>query len=317
MKPFFAHNPEESKQEFLRNLKVRYLDQKFLYFGEGSNLYYKYVNAASNSDVKDWEVKSFVEGITANVEKKEKLAIFSIGCGSAIIDKDYMTILHEAGYDFTFIGIDSSEVMIQLAEETMKDVPFKTEFWVEDIVSPMFVKRVANTLKDFDRGVFAIIGGTIGNMVQTEIADTLYNVMFPGNLMIFECMIREANSKIGDLKLFNRYASRLKDENNINFVLHPLDMLGVPRNIGSLELENFLEESIGVLTFRFSFRFKEAYTVHFLDEYIHFIPPEKIKLIEVRVYHPDTMLNFFKWHNFTLLSRTEQHSEGTYVLQRK
>lgn len=308
-------------QEFLRNLKVRYIDQKFLYYGEGVERYYAYKapvrdHSTQVADRMHFITNTYVQEIKKHSHKSEKIAFISIGCGAGETDNQVMQALYDEGYTFTFVGVDSSTEMIKVAQRTMQDRSYSAEFWVEDIVSPTFARRVEEFIKPYDRVIYTVTNGTIGNMVQTEITDTLYNLMSKGHLIIFDCAIREADSKIGDLKLFNRYSDRLQDPKFVDFVLNPLDMLGMPREVGALVLENFVEESIGVLTFRYSFRFKEPYTVQFLKEYIHFIPPEKIKLLEIRVYHPSTMINFFHYHNFSLRSQTAQSSFSCFVFEK-
>lgn len=315
---FFDSADSESRVEFLRNLKIRFIEQKFLYFGEGVDLYYapRAKPADQISKIGSWPAEEFTKQITDHVKKEEKLGIISLGCGSATRDRMIMDSLHNQGYTINYVGVDSSSDMVKKASESMKDTPYNAEIWTEDIVTYTFTQHIGEIIKTFDRVIFLFLEATIGNMVQTEIVDTLFNLMDPKHLILFDCVIRQADSKIGDLKLFNFYANRLKDERRLEFMFHPLKMLGIPREVGTTVLENIAEESIGVLNFRYSFRFQKPFTIQFMDEYVHFIPPEKIKLQEIRAYHPETMISYFQQHDFHLVTKQTEEMLGLFLFEK-
>lgn len=299
---FFGSSEEAIQQEFLKNLKIRSVEQKFLYFGQGVDLYY-HSNSYSTPSLPDWQPEEMVESIKEIITKDERVGFISLGCGIALRDRDVMRLLEAEGYNFDLIGVDTSISMIEHARRLLSVETFRHELWTEDITSHEFYKRTRETMDRFDKLVFMFMGSTMGNMIQTEIVDTLYNIMLPGHILWFDCVVREAKNKMEDLEFFTTYAKRLTDQDELDFMFYPLQLHGVSQSSGIMVLENLIEESIGVLNFRYSFRFHEPCTIRFLDEYVHFIPPEKIKLLEIRVYHPDTMISYFEQHDFKLTKK--------------
>lgn len=315
---FFEQAVEEDRQAFLRSLKVRFLEQKFLYFGNGPVNYYSVPNAYPSPAVLDEESADKVAGGMREYLKKDKKLLFiSLGCGTALRDRDVMRILGDEGYQLTFIGVDSSPTMIDRArKQSFGQETFNYELWVEDINTQDFYVRTQEKMKEFDQVIFMFLGSTIGNMIQTEIIDTIYNLMQPHHLLWFDCAIRASNSKTQDLQIFNQYAKNLQDQGTLRFIFYPLALLGISMDSGTVVLENFFEESIGVLNFRYSFQFQKPCTVLCLNEYIHFLPPEKIKLQDIRAYHPDTMISYFEQHDFKLKSKILINKYGQFFFEK-
>ena len=313
---FFKDTDEGLQQEFLRNLKIRSIEQKFLYFGEGMNRYYKGSTYRPEVNEANWLPEEMFNAIKEYISLDESIGFISLGCGMAIRDRDVLRLVQQAGYNFKLIGVDSSDTMIQKAENLLSQESFNYDLWTEDITTYDFYEKATQATKQFDKVVFMFLGGTIGNMVQTEIVDTLFNIMAPNHILWFDCVVRETNNKAGDLALFNRYALRLQNEQKLNFMFYPLELLGIPRERGSMMLENIVEESIGVLNFRYSFRFTAPYTVNFFNAYIHFIPPERIKLLEIRAYHADTMINYLAQHDFAMMTKIIKGIDAQFVFKK-
>lgn len=310
-----AENNNTADQEFLRNLKIRNIEQKFLYLSNGATRFYNMLGNPSHYNL-DWSEDEIFDSLSKHISKEERVCFISLGCGSAYWDKATMRKVQEKGYNFHFLGVDSSQKMIQLAEESFAEDTFSHEFWVMDLTAYEFSQKIGELGQKFDKLFFILVGGTISNMVQTEISDTLFNVMKPGDLLWFECVLRKANSKLDDLEQFKHYSKRLTSPEWVKFIYYPLENIGVPMSSGLISVENIQEESAGALVFRYSFCFHHPVTVKYLDEYIHFIPPERIKLLDIRVYHKKTFVKFLEQHDLKLLSFRSKESLGEFIFTR-
>jgi hypothetical protein len=54
-----------------------------------------------------------------------------------------------------------------------------------------------------------------------------------------------------------------------------------------------------------------------MGEKTHLLPNEEIELINTRAYHPETLVNFFKEHDFKLIGKKLKGNEGQFMFRKK
>ena len=103
----------------------------------------------------------------------------------------------------------------------------------------------------------------------------------------------------------------------VAFFFNPLEGIGVNISSGRMGLKTSREDSVGSLLFTYYFKFKKKVVVTLRNETIHLLPSEEIDLLNIRVYHPGTMVKFFKNHDFKLLSKLpNSNKEEQFMFKR-
>jgi hypothetical protein len=187
-----------------------------------------------------------------------------------------------------------------------------------DIIGEDFRDEIAQLTDDFDCRGFLFLGGTISNVNQTNIIDSLYSVLKKNDLLFLDIRIRNSLDNAEDLQLFNFYAKYLSNQEMVQWLLTPLRNVGIDSNCGTLNLEMVKEKSIGAILFKFFFLFNKKSVIKLRNEVLHFLPEERIELLHIRAYYPDSLTAFFKEHDFKLVeSRTNQQiRDGFFVYQK-
>ena len=304
--------------EFLKNLKERNLEQKFIYFGESAKLFYEGFRSEvkfASADIPT--VVEVVDELRRYMTLGKNSAVVSIGCGNSAMESQVLPILQSEGFKFTYFGIDSSAGMLDLTREVMESQEFSTELLLGDFSSSSFPEEVTELTSSFDNRVYLFFGNTIGNMTQTLAVDALYNILSPGEVVILESAVRQSLKKDDDLKIFRRVSAALTNERQMNFFFHTLSNMNIPYQAGKMVLETIMEESIGAFNARFSFEFSAPVIIHTKKEVIHFLPPERVKLVEVRYYHPETFIRFFEAHDFSLENVVQKNRRGLFTFRKE
>ena len=293
------------EKKFMHCVRDRHIEQKFLYTDKsGAAQYYKILEAKKRKmGKKSYGVEDDYILLSQIIRKNEKVAIISLGCGNSERERRILEKLHKEGYNFIYIGVDSSKPMLKMAEETLKDLNIEKQFVVSDIANENFKDDISQLTKKYPKKIFAFLGGTLGNVNQTNIADVLYDTLSEEDILWLEVAIRSNIDMETDMKVFNRYASYLGNKEIMDFYFHPLAQIGVPRSTGNIILKSFQERSVGALHFTYSFNIKKKVVVTHKGETLHLLPGEEIELQNNRVYHPKTLINFFSEHDFTLIDK--------------
>ncbi len=304
----------ELHKELVDCLKNRSLEQKFLYLNDGATVYYQ----ASIRTSDDFSEGQYYELFTSQFNKKRRVALVSLGCGNAAAEHNILQRLQKDGYNFTYFGVDSSRQMLDLAVKNLSDLECERQFLCADIAEESFRDEISQLTNNFDCRMFLFFGGTIGNVNQTNIIDSLYNILKKDDLLLVNVRVRQSLDNSEDLKVFNFYTGYLNSPQFRPFLLEPIIKLGIDPSYGDLVLEMVKEKSIGTLLMKFLFAVNKKIVIKVRDEAIHILPEEKIELLNIRVYHPSVMENFFKEHNFKLVKEiiNNQSNIGFFIYKK-
>ena len=304
--------PQKLIEDFVENLKNRKIDQKFFYLGQGAEAYYASIQKMRLANVNQYlPLDAFSDFVREHLLRQEINAFVSLGCGNAEQEVFVMSKLFNEGFKFSFYGVDSSAEILNSASSQIKFIPptIKRTLVHADLTTVSFRNEIEELVGSYPRRLFAFLGSTFGNFNQTNITDSFYNLLAPGDLLWFDAATRPGTTALEDLNLFNRYSAYLKVEDTVHFWLAPLLQVGIPRESGLMRLTTDKEQSVGALKFKYSFVFSKKVVVKVGDEILHFLPGEKIDTQTIRVYHADTLINFFQEHNFELIkSRVDRLS---------
>ncbi|PIT90247.1 MAG: hypothetical protein COU22_03320 [Candidatus Komeilibacteria bacterium CG10_big_fil_rev_8_21_14_0_10_41_13] len=303
------------EQDMANNIRRRALDQKFLYIGEGAaEAYYEIINTGSNDGSQGFGPEDNYNFLKQYIKTKEKVAIISLGCGDSSPEKYLLDNLHQNSYDITYFGIDISRSMLRKAEEDLLKCPVDKHMIHADISQESFKTELQVLTQNYDKRIFVFLGGTFANNNQTEITDILYNILSPNDLLWLDVVVRPSLSKLDDMKIFSRYAAWLADKNRVQqFFYRSLKALGIPFNSGEFHLSTSEEPSIGTLLSTFSFLLKEKVSINLLGEDIYLLPNENIPILNIRAYHPETLVNFLRGHNFKLIEQRSKARWGQFM----
>lgn len=308
----------ELEKKFTHSVRERSIEQKFLYTDpESAHDYYKMLEekkkrmgSVSTTLEDDYALLKKV------ISKDESFELVSLGCGNAVREYGVLKKLSEEGYTFTYIGVDISKPMLEMAKETLKDIDVSKEFVVSDIANETFKDELGRLTSSRSKKVFAFLGGTLGNVNQTNIADVIYDTLSKGDMLWLEVAIRPDTSMETDMKIFNRYAQYLENDNITSFYFHPLSRIKLPRSSGKIILKSSKESSVGALLFAYYFRIEKKTVITHNNETIHMLPGEEIKLQSNRVYHPETLTKFFIEHEFNLIDKHTGTVWGQILLKK-
>lgn len=308
---------DDLEKAFEQGVRDRYIDQKFLYTDEeGANNYYVVANKNNASLVANLSSDNYFDSLKTHISLNQKIALISLGCGNASIEKLSVQKLVEEGYCITYIGIDISKPMLHMAQKNLSDIDIEKHFIETDFFDESFKQEIVALTTECDVRVFAFVGGTLGNVNQTNIADTLYNLVSEKDILWIDVLIRPDTSLESNMKLFNRYASFLNNSDRQNFYFHPMALIGVPLSSGKINLVTIHEKTVGTLLFRFYFKFEQKVVIDLHGERVHFLPNEEIKLQNIRAYHPETLINFFKEHEFQFVDMQITNNIGKFIFRK-
>ncbi|HNW20244.1 MAG TPA: L-histidine N(alpha)-methyltransferase [bacterium] len=308
----------ELDKEMIDCLKNRSLEQKFLYLDDGANFYYQAYNKPTTPLPVDFSTEDYYDLVAGQFKKKQRFALVSLGCGDASSEKVMLKRLKKEGYNFTYFGVDSSRQMLDLAVNNLAELKIDNQFLCADLVSEDFRDEIEQLTDDFDCRGFLFLGGTISNVNQTNIIDSLYSILKKNDLLFLDIRIRNSLDNSEDLQLFNFYAKYLSDKKMAQWLISPLRNVGIDPSCGKLSLEMVKEKSIGAILFKFFFLFNKKFVIRLRNEVIHFLPEERVELLHIRAYYPDNLTSFFKEHDFKLVqSKTNKEiRDGFFVYQK-
>lgn len=306
------------KKKFMHCVRDRQIEQKFLYTAKsGATQYYEILKDKQRKmGNKIYGVEDDYTLLSQVIRKDEKMAIVSLGCGNSERERKILEKLHNEDYNFIYIGVDSSKSMLKMAEKTLKDLNIEKQFVASDIANENFKDDISQLTKKYPKKIFAFLGGTLGNVNQTNIADVLYDTLSEEDILWLEVAIRSDVNMETNMKIFNRYASYLENKEIMDFYFHPLAQIDVPRSAGNVILKSFQEKSVGALHFTYSFNVKKKVVVTHKGETIHLLPGEEIELQNNRVYHPKTLIDFFSEHDFILIDKCIRKSFGQMLFKK-
>ncbi len=312
-------NDLEFHLEFLRGIKNRVVDEKFLYLGSNAKKYYEQMrNMAGNMPDDVPSLSDMLKEITGAISPSRSTAYISVGCGDSHLDKELVIALGQKIKKIEYFGVDSSRSMLQMSEENVKGLPFDSSLIVADFMSRSFANEIKLMTKDFDQRVFVFLDNTIGNMSQTACVDSLYNIMEKNDILLVEASLRDGLRKEDDIRTFKKYISMLEEQNEYmrEFLHYPLKKIDMQKEMMKIFIETFYEDSVGAIGAKYSFQVMKPVTVEFRNEVLHFLPPERISILETRRYDPAKFIEYFEGHDFGLKSSLIKNKRGLFTFER-
>jgi len=310
-------NDRNYQLEFLRAIKQRRVDQKFMYFSSNAQRYYEFAKSFSKrSKTNSFTVEDFVNTIKKYTSKSRSTAIVSIGCGNSEIEKNALIELNKEGKKVAYFGVDTSRAMLQLSEDNMKGLPYEISFVQADFMSWQFINEINHITEGYDERIFVCLDNIIGNLSQTEAVDSLYNVLQKNEILLLETTIREGVKKEDDLKLFKHFMEGLNDKALLDFLFFPLKRLNLDITDGRMVIDTFYDEFVGAIGGRFSFQMQEHKVVSVRNQELHLLAPEKIHLVSLRSYDQERLANFFEGHDFSLQGKELKGRRGLFAFKK-
>ncbi len=304
--------------QFLNGLKERTIDQMLMYRGDIAKKFCNIWNQRwSLTNVKDVPTtEELTEVFRKHIDKNKKTAIVSVGCGDAAFEDIPLQTLAQEGYSFRYYGVDSSRDMLDLAAARLENVSYEVNLMFADFMTSTFLNEMPNLTAECDDAVFLFLGSTLGNMSQTAAIDSLYNLMNKGERLFIEVGMRPSLTQEGDIKVFKKAKERLQDPVYNEIYFHQLKNAGMSFDDGRMVLDTAKEESAGVIKLTYSFMIEKKTTMKYRGEILHLLPPEKIKLQDIRMYYHDTFVRFIAAHDFTLLESVVRERIGLFVFEK-
>ncbi len=300
--------------EFLRGLKERKIDQKFMYFGgNASDFYTKWPHPKTELNP---SAEEMAEVLSTYVARSGKLLIISVGCGNSQRELAVLQLLRAQDIDVEYLAIDSSKEMLALTEQTFKGTEYVVQTVLADFMGHRFIQEINHITKHHEKRAFMLLGGTLGNLSQTAAIDSLYNILSPGEHVLIEPPIRPSLKHEDDLKIFKRYASALEMIDLNHVVFSALEKIGIPYDSGEMTIQTEREVSSGVLRIGYSFKIIKPIRLSYRGEVLHLLPPEHIQLYNVRLFFPDTFIEFVENHEFTHVHSLLKMKRGLFTFKK-
>ncbi len=270
--------------EFLETKRV---PQNLFYLLEGAHSFYTYRNADVAQIAWQDECAFFEE--QPFWSPASRYAFVSLGCGNAGPEKMLLRHFVECGRPVHYIGVDSSQAMLDLAAETLREEAFRKTYVLADFAQPDFPDRLRGLVEGFDVRIYAMIGGTFGNFEQSRIAEILSDLLAAGDYLYLDIVPLHESGEEND-RLRARF-SRLP-ENLRLFFDRLLASLGLSREHG--EIVSSADGDGGLNTIRYTFYFEASERITFpcLDLEVDLAPGERVELLSIRAYDIESLRQF-------------------------
>ena len=304
---------EQKKTMFNTLRSMKFIEQKAFYFGDGAQMYYD--NFDEKKHLRSLDNKYF-EFVNKKVKKDKKIAIVGFGCGDAHQEKNLLSQMHKEGYKFLFIGIDSSQEMVNIAEKSFEDTDFDSLFMCGDFTDSNFLEEINKKTEKFDDRLLLFMGATFGNIDSNFMADVLNDMMRTGDKFLIEVYIRENNDPQTTRMLFERYLKYIDYDRD--FFFYPLEQFGFKKDNGELFLKIVGEGQSNVLRFVFNFRVLNKCVIEYKGRTMTLLPNTEIELINSRVFLPVDIKKVFQERGFNLMGEDlEENKTGQFLFEKK
>lgn len=307
------YTERQRNEEFLRCVKKRSIEQKFLYDGKSGDTYLQHGVPVDCEK----QAEKMINQIKKHISLNERLLYISLGCGDARVDKALMASLYQKGYAVDMWGVDVSEDMLSKAETNLGELSSHYALICADILSSRFQQEIIKEIEKYDNAIFAFLGSTIGNMQQTEIMDTLYNTVKPGQFLWIEAHTVQDKAASQKAAIFKEYLLRTAETALTPFFMGPLADLGITTKDGELGVADSYEKSSGTQVIRRFFRMKVMKEVQVGSQKLVLLPEEELELIMVRIFHHDTFVSFVEAHDFEHLDSMREGRVTQMLFKKK
>jgi hypothetical protein len=270
--------------EFVETKRV---PQNLFYLLNGATSFYSYRNHDLAQIAWQDEYRFFAR--QPFWSRDQRAAFISLGCGNAGPEK--MLLRHMANHDYRvdYVGVDSSEAMLELAAENLASEPFRQSYVLGDFTHSDFHDGLHELVADYDRRIYAMIGGTFGNFEQVWIADLLADLVLAGDFFYLDVVPMYAD-EVQNMQLRDRF-SRLPD-NLYTFFDKLLDRLGLERADGDIVAEQTSDDDLNTLRSTFYFKPHEDLVFACLGQDVSLRRGERVELMSIRAYDVDSLTTF-------------------------
>ncbi|PIR03543.1 MAG: hypothetical protein COV59_05115 [Candidatus Magasanikbacteria bacterium CG11_big_fil_rev_8_21_14_0_20_39_34] len=306
---------DELSQEFLKHFQqYKVLKQKVFYFGSGVEMYFDISSSLKDAflDQKEEYLNFFEEYFHL---QGKPFVIISLGCADSSKEAALIKRLKEKGYHFSFVGVDSSEDMIEASRKTLENLDVEYQLICADFSTEEFTEEMKKIGSDVIR-VFTFLGATFGNVEQAYMADILSDLLKKDDKLWLEVGIRKEISDKNDRMIFERYLGWLESPLHRKFLLKPLLEFNIPEENGDLFLQMIVEADLNALIFSFRFKILEKTVLNFPDHTVTLLPGNIIDLLTIRSYDPGGLTNFFEERKFKLLSKRDNGRTGELMFEK-
>jgi hypothetical protein len=294
-------DPERLQGDYLSEfLAEKRVPQNLFYLLNGANSFYSYRSAelseiGSHNELRFFRQQPFWSPAC-------RLAFVSLGCGNAGAEKPLLQQMQAEGCGVHYVGVDSSEAMLELAAANLADSAFSQTFALADFELPEFPEQVQALVCDCDARVFAMMGGTFGNFEQSMIADLLGRVV-PSGAYLYLDVVPMYDAEDANLRLRARFSQL--PENLRLFFDRLLSVLGLDREDGEIFGVESDDGVVSTIRYTFYFRPLRAITITCLDEEAVLTPEDRIELMSIRAYAVESLQLFMGRRGFSTV--------GTFV----
>ncbi|MGC9399659.1 MAG: L-histidine N(alpha)-methyltransferase [Anaerolineae bacterium] len=283
------------KRDYVTRLREEHvIDQHVLYTTDGAHAFYYYRSADLKEIEWEDEYRFFLQQPLWT--DHETVALVSLGCGNADPEKPLLARLHADGRGIAYVGVDTSKVMLDLAQRNLNGAPYPRSYVLGDFTTAAFRDAIAPLLAPYDARVYTMIGGTFGNFEQRRIGEALRRLIAPGDYLYLDVVPKaQAEQELGALK--SRFA-RLP-QNYRRFFTNLLERLNVPQEAVKIVSQEQAEPA-GLDTLRTTFFIEpqQEVTLTYFGERITLAAGEHVEVLNIRAYDPTSLKAFMAEHGF-------------------
>ncbi|AHB99184.1 class I SAM-dependent methyltransferase [Francisella noatunensis subsp. orientalis] len=289
---------EIEKQSIIYNRYIELLHKKHIFNHslfyidksvENYNTHRK--NEHSDSDLSD-EI-NIIKKIFSDNKNQEYLFV-SIGCRSGLEDT---TLLKSKNYDITYLGVDSSERMLEAAKSNLIDINIQKNFLLCDVLNSIYDLKIFIE-KNFAGKIKLIVinGGTFGNFSWSDNEKIMMLLNKDDYFYIY--IATQANFL--DIKnLRKRYLSAIKIS---EIVFKPFyQTLNLKISDGNFNLEEYNDDSMST-TFKYTFIFSKNINKYLMKD-------DEVEVLKIRVYQEHKLISKLKEKNIYFIDSYKINTE--------
>jgi uncharacterized SAM-dependent methyltransferase len=277
-------------------LSKRRVPQNLFYFLNGAGAFYSYRNAEVAEIAWQEEVAFFER--QALWSEGQRIAFISLGCGNAAPERMLLRHMHNRGHHVLYVGVDSSEAMLEMAMANFEKEPFARAFVQADFSRADFAAKLDDLVGDHELRVFAMIGGTFGNLDQAFVADILTDLIQAKDYLYLD-VVPLFDSEERNRRLRERLSN--VPENLSEFFNRLLGMLGLSLDQGRIVTVESSDEALNTSRFTFYFDPTAEVRVSCFDRETDLHPGERIELMSIRAYDVHSLSVFLADRGFRLI----------------
>ena len=306
------------EEQLKESFRTRYLDQKFLYLDEWSQLFYKEKKTDSlywmywiNNDVLS---QLDITNIFSNWKTNASVLI-SLGCWDSHTEKFIFENLNLKS-DIEYFWVDVSNAMLDLSMKTFENIWIKLKLICADFFSRDFKNEIIRLSYDKTNRIYCMFSNIFGNLNPTKIISTLNNILRTWDKLWIDVRLKKWETVWDDLKLFNHYCEYLKSWEQIDFLINIFLKLGIPKDNFYLYVSTFHDHVLGSLRFDFRITFTKKTTISISwDEFV-ILPEENMRIVHIYAYDYYKLINFFQEHWFKLNNMAKNDGRGHFIFEK-